>query len=86
MQSTMGRQAYPSDPTDKQWELLESLIPLPSLEGRPPIHERREIVNATLYSCAVAVLGDCFTMSFLPGARSITTFAEGLATVSGIKS
>jgi putative transposase len=49
MRSTMGRRAYPSDLTDKQWELLESLIPLPSLEGRPATVERREIVNAILY-------------------------------------
>ena len=49
MRVTMNRQAYPSDLTDKQWELLDPLIPRPSLEGRPPIYERREIVNAILY-------------------------------------
>ena len=49
MRSTMGRRAYPSDLTDKQWEMLRPLIPLPSLEGRPPKLERREVVNAILY-------------------------------------
>src|SRR6266702_1843580 len=49
MRSTMGRQAYSSDLTDKQWEILRPLIPLPSLQGRPPTVERREIVNAILY-------------------------------------
>jgi transposase len=49
MRVTMNRQAYPSDLTDKQWELLDPLIPQPSLEGRPPIYEQREIVNAILY-------------------------------------
>ena len=49
MRMTMGRQAYPSDLTDAQWELLDPLIPQPSLEGRPPIYERREIVNAIVY-------------------------------------
>jgi len=49
MRSTMGRRAYPSDLTDKQWDVLGPLIPLPSLEGRPPSVERREIVNAMLY-------------------------------------
>ncbi|HEY6540344.1 MAG TPA: IS5 family transposase [Ktedonobacteraceae bacterium] len=49
MRSTMGRQAYSSDLTDKQWELLRPLIPLPSLEGRPATVERRELVNAILY-------------------------------------
>jgi transposase len=45
----MGRRAYPSDLSDEQWAILEPNIPLPSLEGRPPIAERREIVNAILY-------------------------------------
>ena len=49
MRTTMSRRAYPSDLTDKQWEVLEPLIPQPSLDGRPPIYERREIVNAILY-------------------------------------
>jgi len=45
----MGRQAYSCDLTDKQWDVLRPLIPLPSLEGRPATVERREIVNAILY-------------------------------------
>jgi transposase len=45
----MGRPAYPSDLTDAQWEVLDPFIPPPSLDGRPPIHERRELVNAILY-------------------------------------
>jgi len=45
----MGRPAYSSDLTDKQWEILRPLIPLPSLEGRSATVERREIVNAILY-------------------------------------
>jgi transposase len=31
MRITLGRKAYPSDLTDAQWELLEPLIPQPSL-------------------------------------------------------
>ena len=49
MRITMGRKAYPSDLTDGQWAVLESLIPAASLNGRPPIHTRRELVNAILY-------------------------------------
>ena len=49
MRSTMGRRAYSSDLTDKQWEVLRPLIPLPSLEGRLATVERRELVNALLY-------------------------------------
>src|SRR5438034_4813842 len=49
MRMTMGRRAYPSDVTDGQWTLIEPLIPLPSTEGRPPVHSRRELLNAILY-------------------------------------
>ena len=49
MHMTMGRRAYPSDLTEEQWALLEPLIPLPSLDGRPVEIERRELVNAILY-------------------------------------
>jgi putative transposase len=49
MRMTMGRLAYASDLTEKQWEMLKALIPEPSLEGRRPFVERREIVNAILY-------------------------------------
>jgi transposase len=42
---------YPSDLTDQQWELIESLLPDPPVgpAGRPPKHSKREIVNAILY-------------------------------------
>ena len=33
MRMTMGRAAYRSDLTEKQWEMLKPLIPEPSLEG-----------------------------------------------------
>jgi transposase len=49
MRSILGRRTYPSDLTNKQWEILRPLIPLPSLDGRPPTVERRELVNAILY-------------------------------------
>lgn len=40
------RKAYPSDLTDREWNLLEPLLPAPQREPRWP---RREIVNAILY-------------------------------------
>ena len=45
----MPRQAYPSDLTDEQWNLLEPLIPLPAADAPHLTHERRDIVNAILY-------------------------------------
>lgn len=44
-----ARRGYPSDLTDAQWALIESLLPEPSTDGRPEKHPRREIVNAILY-------------------------------------
>jgi putative transposase len=43
------RRAYPSDVTDAEWAILESLIPAVKPGGRPQEIERREIVNAIRY-------------------------------------
>jgi len=40
---------YPSDLTDKQWTLLEPLLPPPSTTGRREKHPRREVLNAIFY-------------------------------------
>jgi putative transposase len=45
----MKRKAYPTDLTDKEWELLEPLIPLVKPGGRPREVDMREIVNAIVY-------------------------------------
>jgi len=45
----MSRQAYPSDLTNAQWDILEPLIPAPAEEAPNLTYERREIVNAILY-------------------------------------
>jgi putative transposase len=45
----MPRPAYPYDLTDAEWRILAPLVPAPLPGGRPPRHDRREIVNAILY-------------------------------------
>jgi len=40
---------YPSDLTDKQWTLLEPLLPTPNTAGRHEKHPRRKTVNAIFY-------------------------------------
>jgi len=42
------RKPYPSDLTDAQWALIESLIPVPST-GRPRTVDTREVLNAIFY-------------------------------------
>ena len=43
------RQAYPTDLTDAQWELIEPYLRRTPGAGRPPRLDRREVVNALLY-------------------------------------
>jgi putative transposase len=45
----MERKGYPSDLSDKEWAILEPLIPAPKSGGRPAKHSRREIVNGIRY-------------------------------------
>lgn len=45
----MNQKRYPSDLSDKEWELLEPLIPAVKAGGRPATYARREIVNSILY-------------------------------------
>jgi putative transposase len=39
---------YPSDLSDRQWQLIRALLPARAKRGRPPI-DRREIIDAILY-------------------------------------
>ena len=45
----MPRRRYPSDTTDAQWVVPGPHVPASSPGGRPPTHDRREIVDAILY-------------------------------------
>jgi len=40
---------YPTDLTDRQWQLIEPYVPRPKPGGRPARYSRRDIVNAILY-------------------------------------
>jgi putative transposase len=46
---TPPRRRYPTDLTDAEWQLLAPLIPAAKPGGRPPVHDRRELVNAMAY-------------------------------------
>ena len=43
------RPEYPSDLTERQWQLLAPLVPDLKIGGRPGEHSRREIINAVFY-------------------------------------
>jgi putative transposase len=45
---TMNGTNYPSDVTDRQWQIISKLLPPRKKRGRPPV-DRREIINAIFY-------------------------------------
>jgi|SRR5579884_1191190 len=47
--TTSERPRYPSDVTEREWAVLEPLIPAPKPGGRPASYARREIVNGIFY-------------------------------------
>ena len=44
----MNRRTYPTDLTDEQWVLAEPYVRT-SGYGRPPLHSKRELLNAIFY-------------------------------------
>ncbi len=46
----MSTKRYPSDLTDKEWEVLEALFPKPRKPGRPRKYSLREILNGIFYA------------------------------------
>ena len=43
------RRLYPSDLSDREWEVIEPLLPAPKGFGRPRTVDLREILNAVFY-------------------------------------
>jgi putative transposase len=43
------RQAYPTDLTDKEWNLIQHLVPKAKAGGSPEAYPKREILNAIFY-------------------------------------
>ena len=46
------RRAYPSDLTDTEWLLIESLLPVVPPRGQQRVHSYRELLNAIFYYLA----------------------------------
>jgi putative transposase len=40
---------YPTDLSDREWQIIEPYVPAPRVGGRPPRHERRTLLNAIFY-------------------------------------
>src|SRR3989304_3026325 len=57
---------YPSDLSDKEWELLNPLLPLPKARGRKRRVNLREIVNAIFYVLRTGCQWDYLPHDFPP--------------------
>jgi putative transposase len=47
--ATMARKPYPTDLSEEQWKLVESLVPKAKTGGRPRTVDMREVLNGILY-------------------------------------
>jgi len=47
--TTLKRGAYPTDLTDKQWDIIRPMVPKAKSGGRPRTTDIREVVNGILY-------------------------------------
>ena len=45
----MERKAYPSDVSDREWSIIEPLLPKSKLRGRKRDTDLREVVNALYF-------------------------------------
>ena len=55
---------YPSDMSDKEWEIIKDEFPRLKKTGGPRRDEIREVVNAVFYTSRGGVHGECFPMTF----------------------
>ena len=62
----MNRKPYPSDLTDKQWTILEPLIPPAKPGGRPRTVNMREVLNAIFYVLKTGCQWDHLPHDFPP--------------------
>ena len=68
-------QTYPSDLTDREWKLLEPLIPKPKSSGRPIKHPRRIILNAIFFLNRSGCQWDMLPKDFPPKSTVFAYFS-----------
>jgi hypothetical protein len=73
----MKRKTYPTDLSDEQWKLLESMLPPPELLGRKRSVNLRAVFNAR-------VLFDSFGLSMAIVAERVSEMANRLLLFSAV--
>jgi len=74
-----ARKRYPSDLTDEQWELIETLIPQQRRTkkgGRPRAVNMREVINTILYQARSGCQWDMLPHDLLPKSTVYDYFAR----------
>lgn len=71
----VGRKPYPTDLTDAQWELMETVLPPAKPGGRPRAVNMREVVNAMLYQERTGCQWDMLPHDFPPKSTVYEYFA-----------
>lgn len=75
---TGTRKAYASDLSDKQWAIIEPLIPAPRTQrgGRPRKVDMREVINTILYLNRTGCQWDMLPHDLLPKSTAYEYFAQ----------
>jgi hypothetical protein len=74
---------YPSDLTDKQWELVKGRLKRPGPRGARETHAPCVIVNVILYVLRPDASGGCSSTTSRCGRRSMTATAGGACAAAG---
>jgi putative transposase len=74
--STVAREAYRSDLTNLQWNVLQPLVPLAKDGGRPRNVDMREVINTILYLVHTGCQWDMLPHDLLPKRTVYDYFAE----------
>jgi putative transposase len=69
----MTRKAYPTDLSDKEWELLKELLPEAKAGGRPRSADLREILNGIFYRLRAGCAWDMLPHD-LPPAKTVYAY------------
>jgi transposase len=72
------RKPYPDDLNDKEWEQIGLILEqVKKVQGRPPIHDRREILNALFYMLRTGCQWRCLPNDFPPWKAVYGQFLRG---------
>jgi transposase len=75
----MREHRYPSDLSDAEWAVIEPLLPAGSATpagGRPPVHDRRDMVDAILYVVRTGCSWRALPADFPPWPAVYAVFAR----------